>query len=211
MKIICIADQHENLPEIPECDLLINAGDVSFAPFGALAQKHAFLEGRYTDWMRSVPCKESVLVAGNHDQSIQEWGMPASWTDYLEDNGATYQGLKVWGTPWQPWFGGWAFNAPRGDRGETFLQAKFAAIPDDTDIIVCHGPPLYVGDVNRYGQHCGSAALNKRIREVRPQLVVCGHIHHSYGVHDLDGIPVVNAALVDETYELTNEPIEVVL
>jgi Icc-related predicted phosphoesterase len=214
MKIICIADQHENLPVIPKCDLLINAGDVSFAPFGALRQKDEFLSGSYAKWMLQVPCMWSVLVAGNHDQSIEALGVPvevAVATRYLEDENVTYGGLKIWGTPWQPWFGGWAFNAPEHDRREYFLTGKFAAIPDDTDIIVCHGPPYGAGDKTRFGEHVGSRALYKRILEVRPKLVVCGHIHPSYGVHNLDGIPVVNAALVDETYTLVNEPIEVVL
>ena len=34
------------------------------------------------------------------------------WT-YLQDAAATIEGLKVYGTPWQPWFYDWAFNAPR--------------------------------------------------------------------------------------------------
>ena len=33
---------------------------------------------------------------------------------YLQDSSVTICGLKIYGTPWQPEFCGWAFNLPRG-------------------------------------------------------------------------------------------------
>jgi hypothetical protein len=36
------------------------------------------------------------------------------------------------GTPWQPEFGGWAFNLPRGQH----CLDKWERIPEDTDILV---------------------------------------------------------------------------
>lgn len=33
---------------------------------------------------------------------------------YLQDSSVDIYGLKFYGTPWQPEFGGWAFNLPRG-------------------------------------------------------------------------------------------------
>ena len=33
---------------------------------------------------------------------------------YLEDSSIQIYGLKIYGTPWQPEFCGWAFNLPRG-------------------------------------------------------------------------------------------------
>ena len=47
------------------------------------------------------------------------------------------EGVKVYGSPWQPWFGGWAFNLERGPD----IAAKWALIPDDTDVLLTHGPP----------------------------------------------------------------------
>ena len=52
-----------------------------------------------------------VLVAGNHDQSIEAWGVPDGLRcHYLQDAGIELSGLQIWGTPWQPWFYDWAFN-----------------------------------------------------------------------------------------------------
>jgi hypothetical protein len=105
-----------------------------------LASKQRYLAGEFREWLERVPAAEVVLVAGNHDQSIEAWGVPDGLRcHYLEDTGIELFGLKRWGTPWQPWFYDWAFNAPRRN-GEAFLASKFALIPDDTDIVICHCP-----------------------------------------------------------------------
>ena len=144
--IVCISDLHEHLVEIPACDLLLIAGDVSFAFKGDLTTKHAFLAGEFKQWLDRAPADEIVLVAGNHDQSIEAHGVPDGLRcHYLQDAGLELSGLRIWGTPWQPWFYDWAFNAPR-HHGEEFLASKFAAIPADTDIVVAHGPPRGFGD-----------------------------------------------------------------
>ena len=122
------------------------------------------------------------------------------WT-YLQDSGCEFRGLKVWGSPWQPVFGGWAFNAR-----ESELAERWSRIPDDTDILLLHGPPHGYGDFSPFDQiHTGSPALTKRIEEVQPKIVVCGHIHSGYGQYRLGETLVVNAALVDEGYFPANE------
>jgi Icc-related predicted phosphoesterase len=210
--IVCISDLHENLVDIPACDLLLIAGDVSFAIKGDLRAKHAFLVGRFKQWLAQAPAEEIVLVAGNHDQSIEAWGLPPGLRcDYLEDDGTELFGLKLWGTPWQPWCNDWAFNAPRRN-GERFLASKFALIPSDIDVVVCHGPPRGYGDHN--GQpgedaHVGSTALTEALERVEPQLVVCGHIHSGYGRYELGYTEVINASLVDNEYRQVNAPVQV--
>ncbi len=44
---------------------------------------------------------------------------------YLEDSATSVLGLNVYGSPWQPEFGGWAFNLPRGKA----LLDKWNLIP----------------------------------------------------------------------------------
>jgi Icc-related predicted phosphoesterase len=206
-RITCIADLHEHLVEIPACDLLLIAGDVSFAFKGNLRAKQTFLAGPFADWLNRVPAEEIVLVAGNHDQSIEQWGIPDGLrSHYLQDEGIELFGLKIWGSPWQPWFHDWAFNAPRR-HGEVFLASKFEPIPAGTDIIVGHGPPLGYGDLTaRPGgnAHVGSSAMTATLRRVRPRLMVCGHIHRAYGRYRLDETEVINASLVDNEYRPVN-------
>ena len=95
-KIVCTADLHENLIDIPECDLLLIAGDVSYAFKGDLTAKQAFLAGEFKTWLDEVPATEIVLVAGNHDQSIEAWGLPDGLRcHYLQDDGIELFGLRV--------------------------------------------------------------------------------------------------------------------
>jgi Icc-related predicted phosphoesterase len=205
--IVCIADLHEHLVDVPACDLLLIAGDVSFARKDDLRAKHAYLTGPFRDWLGQVSADEIVFVAGNHDQSIEAWGMPEGLRcHYLQDEGIELFGLRLWGTPWQPWFLDWGFNAPRRD-GEAFLAAKFDLIPADTDIIVAHGPPHGCGDrttrPNGYA-HVGSTAMTRTLRRVQPRLLLCGHIHPGYGSYRLGGTEIINASLVDDDYRPVN-------
>lgn len=223
-KIVCVSDLHQNLPEIPECDLLCIAGDLTFGFKGHLLDQRAWLVNEFADWVKRVPAKEVAVVAGNHDQCVEAYGWPEGIDcQYLQDSGARLCGLNVWGTPWQPWFYNWAFNAPERN-GEEFLAEKFALIPPDTDIVICHGPPRgygdQVGDPNdpyREGQpHVGSQAMTDRLREVQPRLMVCGHIHSGYGQYRLGHgrlahTQIVNCALVNNQYRPVNPLIEVTL
>jgi Icc-related predicted phosphoesterase len=213
-EIVCIADLHEHLVAVPACDLLVIAGDVSFAGKGDLRAKHAFLTGPFKDWLEDVPAEEIVLVAGNHDQSIEAWGIPDGLRcHYLEDDGIELFDLRLWGTPWQPWFLDWAFNAPRR-YGEAFLASKFDLIPDATDIVVGHGPPRgYDDGASRPGgdEHVGSTAMTEALQRVQPRLMVCGHIHSAYGSYRLGDTEVVNAALVDDGYRPVNGVVQIEL
>ena len=125
-----------------------------------------------------------------------------NWT-YLQDNRITWKGFNFWGSPWQPRFWDWAFNAD-----EPFLKHKWSLIPDDTDILILHGPPHGYGDFSPYGEeHTGSPSLTKRIVEINPKLVVAGHIHSAYGIYRLGDTIIVNASHVDEQYVPKNDPI----
>ena len=119
-------------------------------------------------------------------------------------------GLRIWGTPWQPWFYDWAFNAPRRD-GEGFLATKFDAVPPDIDILVAHGPPRGHGDRTPAGEHVGSTAMTATLKRVHPRLMVCGHIHPAYGCYRLGVTEIINASLVNEEYRPVNPVVEVEL
>ena len=83
----------------------------------------------------------------------------------------------------------------------------FDLIPEETDIVITHGPAM--GFVDGNGGGCPS--LLKRIKEIRPRLVVCGHIHSAHGViegtGDLEGVTFVNAAICLDGYKVGWEPI----
>jgi hypothetical protein len=97
---------------------------------------------------------------------------------YLEDEGATLDGVRFWGSPWQPAFHDWAFNLPRGEP----LAAIWRAIPPPVDVLITHGPPAGIGDRSPIGGRAGCADLRARVAELAPRVHLFGHIHQDGGV-----------------------------
>jgi Icc-related predicted phosphoesterase len=133
---------------------------------------------------------------------------------YLQDSEVEVEGLKVYGSPWTPWFHDWAFNAQRGED----IKGLWDNIPGDTDILVTHGPPLGHGDRVLYppGQRVGCEDLLNRVKEIKPRLHVFGHIHEDSGkwdrYWDKKGTSLttfVNASSCDLSYKADNPPIVV--
>jgi Icc-related predicted phosphoesterase len=208
MKIVCISDTHERHEQIalPDGDLLICAGDVTAnGNLGSLE--------RFAKWIQRQPHEHKILIAGNHDYCFEaEVGRSlmrrcAPDVHYLQDSGVVIDGLRVWGSPWQPRFYDWAFNLDRGPQ----LAAKWALIPTDTDILITHGPPFGTLDRTPRGDRAGCEALAARLDELRVRLHVFGHIHDSYGVFEGRDRISINASICDERYVAANEPIVVTL
>src|SRR5438067_1602304 len=179
MKIDAMSDMHGQLPErVPECDLLLLAGDLAPVDNHALAYQAEWLDGVFRCWLRGLHARKIIGIAGNHDLVFEQeprW-VPRDlpWT-YLQDDGTQWEGLRIWGTPWQPWFFDWAFNG-RPDE----LKRKWSLMPEKLDVIVVHGPPRGYGDAvpRKYGvENTGCPHLLERIEDIRPHLVVFGHIH----------------------------------
>jgi len=122
--------------------------------------------------------------------------------NYLFDSGVMIDNVKFWGSPWQPRFNNWAFNL---DRGEP-LREKWALIPKDLDVLVTHGPPLGILDLNGEGRPVGDADLADRVLAVRPLVHAFGHIHERGGrVISRVGTIFANAPILDGMYAVTNE------
>ena len=124
---------------------------------------------------------------------------------YLQDSGCEIEGLKFWGSPWQPVYGGWAFNLPRGEE----LREKWEMIPLTTDILVTHCPPKGIGDFIKPGRHEGCEDLLNAVLRIKPKLHVFGHIHEDYGLHKHEHTTFVNASICNFDYEPINPAIVV--
>jgi len=84
---------------------------------------------------------------------------------------------KVYGSPGTPDFGGMAFMYDREKDGPMLA----GAIPEDTDILVTHGPPHGILDEALGKTRAGCEDLMARVGEVKPRLHAFGHIHQAYG------------------------------
>lgn len=208
MRIVCISDTHSlhnKIPEIPEGDVLVHAGDCCGA--GTLKNIEDFNE-----WLGQLPHKHKILIAGNHDAAFQETpGMARELVTnaiYLEDSGVEINGIRFWGSPWTPTFMDWSFMLDRGQP----LYDKWKLIPEDTDVLITHGPPHGIADEVSTGFRClnvGCLHLRDRVKALSLKVHIFGHIHEGYGRCVQGGIEFVNASTCTERYQPINPPIVV--
>jgi Icc-related predicted phosphoesterase len=206
MIIECIADLHGDYPKLKGGDLLIVAGDIT-----ASDRKSQYED--FFHWLWDQPHRKKILVAGNHDGFLEQFLEKGSYIaenfTYLKDSGTEFEGFKIWGSPWTPEFCDWHFMLPRGAK----LKEKWDLIPDDTDILITHGPAWGILDFtsNRMGSgRQGCKELRTALERVKPKLHVFGHIHEGYGrmllKHEGPNTECVNCSLMNQLYEPINKP-----
>lgn len=217
MRIIAMSDQHGELPATPEGDVLVVAGDLCPDIFGGayansypgVGRQFHWLANRWQPWLQSQPATHKAATYGNHDFCGETLPIGTdSVSNIYVDTLVILMGKRFWFSPWSPTFMQWAWM-----RNEAELARIYANIPDDIDVLVSHSPPRSCGDsfieITPLGERVcsvGSIALADAIRRVRPQVVICGHIHSGHGQHMLDDIPVYNVSVVNEGYQLINQP-----
>lgn len=215
MKIVCISDTHNCNEQIkvPDGDILIHAGDATVR--GTPDEIYEF-----AGWFSNLPHKYKIFISGNHDFFFEDDDLEKRTIDfffpnciYLQDSFVEIEGLKIYGSPWQPRFFDWAFNLNRGAE----LAEKWKLIPDDIDVLITHGPPNGILDeVPRkyFIENTGCEDLRKKVEELareKLKLHIFGHIHCGYGQTEKFGVKFVNASTCDESYEPTQSPIVVEL
>lgn len=124
-------------------------------------------------------------------------------THYLCDSGVTIDGVNFWGSPITPTFFNWAFNR---DRGRNILK-HWEKIPLDTDVLITHGPPYGILDYTMSKMNVGCEELLKKVKLIKPQYHLFGHIHEAYGVYNDESTTYMNGSILDEDYIIANEPI----
>lgn len=210
--------QHSRL-KIEPCHILIHSGDACRT--GTSGEMRDFL-----DWFKDQPAKHKIFVPGNHDQCLDEgkvkffdrdlhrelligdWGIT-----YLQDRSAHVENFHFYGMPWTPEFFDWAFmGKPSGDYpefGKPLMRDVCEQIPSDVDILICHGPPAGILDINTIGKNVGSLDLRIVVDKIKPKLVIFGHIHGGRGHLYQDNIDFVNACSLDEKYDRIGQPISI--
>ncbi|KAL1970034.1 hypothetical protein VTN77DRAFT_6439 [Rasamsonia byssochlamydoides] len=188
---VCISDTHNGQPDVPDGDVLIHAGDLTQSGSGQELQATI-------DWLNTLPHRHKIVIAGNHDLVLDsafvhvnkdearrrdtiQWGNVV----YLQDHSVTLdvngRSIKVFGSPWTPRHGNWAFQYP---RTEDIWRER---MPSDVDVLITHGPPRGHLDLN---SGCLSLLRELWRLDKKPRLHVFGHIHEGHGQEwvEFDGL-----------------------
>jgi len=209
MNILCVSDIHgnENSLSLVSCDVLVVAGDICTSGDAGQVSKFA-------DWLSKEQSKFNhvIIVAGNHDWAFYRnkvlcldilRNAVSDKLHYLEDSECVIDGIKFYGSPWQPEFCSWAFNKPRGVE----LKRVWDCIPDDVNVLITHGPPFGIGD-RVFGNSVGCLELSNRVQKLPDLgLHVFGHVHAGNGTYiseEHPGVHFCNASVCDENYTPKN-------
>ena len=197
MRILHISDSHNlhrQLANLPPADIIIHSGDVSMAGTGNEVVD-------FINWFGGLEYKYKIFIAGNHDycldgkrqEMIRNFLPPNCY--YLCNSGITIEGINFWGTP---------FFFRHDESGR--YQEMITQIPNETDILITHRPPLGILDtVNNIRFGCPD--LLQVVQRICPRYHLFGHIHDVYGIMESEKTTFINAALMDEKYRLVNNPI----
>lgn len=204
MQIVAISDTHgkHHDVKVPDGDILIHCGDVTRG--GTKEQVLDFLE-----WFAEQKHAHKIFVAGNHDFFFEETDLKKirriirKEIIYLNDSSIEIKGVKFWGSPITPCFNNWAFNRNRGAE----IKKHWDLIPNDTDVLITHGPPFGILDETVYGKRTGCEELLLRVYHVKPKFHIFGHIHEDYGSFTKGETTFVNASVLDDWYEMKNKPV----
>ena len=221
MRITFISDTHTKHNQVtsslPGGDVLIHAGDISSMGYRNEIQD-------FIKWFSGLEnYKHKIFIAGNHDWGFQTEPKATEHLlelnpgcEYLQDNlfligddTDDYEDMvKVWGSPWQPEFYNWAFNLPR--QGWE-LGVHWNQIPEDTEILITHGPPFGHLDTVKSNPtfNTGCELLRERVDVVKPKIHVFGHIHTGYGYKFDGNTHFFNAAVLDENYIFSQKPMTI--
>lgn len=218
MKVMHISDTHTKhvylteLIENSNVDLLIHSGDASNNKVPAINanELHDFL-----DWYDSLDCiPNKIYVPGNHDTSLEAGLINKELYSniiFLINESVNVDGVNIYGSPITPTFGhNWAYNLA---RHKTF--SAWERIPENTDILVTHGPPKGVLDTTSHFnlEAVGCKNLLNKVRKIQPKYHLFGHLHDepdnlNYGMRTISGIDTVfmNSSIVNLRHEVVNSP-----
>lgn len=176
---------HELLTIEDDIDIIIHSGDFTNSKDFYSNEPEAY---NFLHWYSKLKPKTKILVAGNHDAypAIYNRAFRELCLDfgiiYLENESINIDGLKIWGSPITPTFNDWYFMRNRGK-----MDVLYSSIPEDTDIVITHGPPKGILDLSYNHNHqlefCGCKSLrNHLLNRVKPKLSLFGHIHNNNDV-----------------------------
>ena len=207
LKCCHISDTHDTFQDIsmliPEgIDIVFITGDVSYH-----GKPEELL--RLKEHLKKIVAKTShvIMIAGNHEKGCEADSL--SWIKTMKEIGVKLlmkeaievEGYKIYGSPWTPYFGGWAYNYHR-IAGKYMWQD----IPDDTEILLTHGPMYGILDAI-HGENVGCKDLLDKVSSLSfLKYHLFGHIHETHGIEQFKGVTCINSSIMNGNYRFVNKP-----
>ncbi|MEZ4415330.1 MAG: metallophosphoesterase family protein [Gemmatimonadota bacterium] len=199
MRILVFSDLHCDeraaralVERAPDADLLLAAGD-----FAVMRQGLQPL----IDVLHAIETP-TILVPGNGESDVELRAACSGWTAarVLHGEGTHAAGVEVFGIgggiPVTP-FGPWSFDLSEDEARTRLVDCPAGAL------LVSHSPPFGHADTDGSGRSLGSRAVLEAAERVQGPLLVCGHIHASWGVESQIGpTRVINAGPAGRWVEL---------
>ncbi|MGI8728109.1 MAG: metallophosphoesterase family protein [Solirubrobacterales bacterium] len=175
MKALAFSDLHldrekaERLVEkAAEADLVLGAGDY--------AEEQQGLE-EAVGWLREIEAP-TVLVPGNNETEETLNAACAGWgqAQVLHGRGTRVEDVAIFGLGGgiPATDRGWSFDLTDAEATELLEEMRAGAV------LISHAPPRGACGQGPEGEE-GSVAVREAIERVIPRLVVCGHVHESWG------------------------------
>ncbi|KAJ7154659.1 Metallo-dependent phosphatase-like protein [Mycena filopes] len=206
-RFVLLSDTHGRTCDVPDGDVLLHTGDLTeWGTLNELEKTMEWLcalphrvkiiiagnhdSNIHREWYEPV-WKELRLHRSNDAPEPVEAVLEllggsravAANIVYLQDEVYKFKardGGKEWsvyGSPWTPYWGDWAFGYNKEDGAA--LCGEFP----QADILLTHGPPRNILDLTINKERAGCAALAAELPRLKPKLHVFGHIHEARGAH----------------------------
>jgi Icc-related predicted phosphoesterase len=220
MKTWLISDTHTKHAELQiptDVEMVVHCGDEA----NAHKSRPNLVESRdFFAWFNALEIRHKVFVPGNHSVAIEHKLLtPEEYPEihFLIHQSIEIENIKIFGSPYTPWFFNWAYNVARPD-----LDAIWATIPSGIDLLATHGPPKGILDVTRDWKtkepiHIGSKSLTDHvINRIKPTVHAFGHLHDELGIQNFgeqekSGIRFINCSCCNLPGELVNHGVVIEL
>lgn len=178
MRIVALSDTHgqHHKADVPDGDLLIFAGDMTLS--GDVEDVRSF-----NSWLGTLPHRYKLVTPGNHDSCLLS---PANHklitnAQLVIDSLVTIEGLRIYMSPAARRF---SDRAAFSLESAAQARAHWSLVPRDLDILVTHGPPQGILDIDEYVTKYhpqGCPILRDTVEIIKPRIHFFGHIHRSAG------------------------------
>lgn len=221
MRILHISDNHGYLPILlGHFDFVVHSGD--FFPNSTYVWTDKVKEAEFQlQWLQEkIPLLKKWLqgraflfTPGNHDflnpdkmeQVLNAKGIKAI---NLSNKLVVHENISFYGFPWIPYINGtWMYECTPQDIKPHIDEMVDKLNKTYVEILVSHSPLFQTLDFANNGQHIGSTALANAIdyqieKDMKPQIILHGHIHEAAAVAIRDGILISNAATTQRIIEI---------